>query len=169
MAWAPDPMKSIAPAAATEQKIDRIVLSGRNVRTKSAGILSENGGEASPGVTLLASVDGIKMRVYSGTSGAFCARTAAGRPTEISEPIESREGCLYGKDHREEIRFVRPCKCKAQECSEQRQLPGLNAQFHLSLLPRPYNSFWQESVASKEQDACLSVTESQRYRWSCND
>jgi hypothetical protein len=27
MAWTPDPMKSIAPAAATEQKIDRIVLS----------------------------------------------------------------------------------------------------------------------------------------------
>ena len=68
-----------------------------------------------------------------------------------------------GKDHREEIRFVCPCKCKAQarECSEQRQLPGLNAQFHLSLLPRPSNSFRQESVASKEQDACLSVTESQ--------
>jgi hypothetical protein len=30
MAWAPGPMKSIAPAAATEQKIDRIVLSDRN-------------------------------------------------------------------------------------------------------------------------------------------
>jgi len=28
MACAPDPMKSIAPAAATEHKIDRIVLSG---------------------------------------------------------------------------------------------------------------------------------------------
>ena len=75
MARAPDPMKSIAPAAATEQKIDRIVLSDRNVRMKSAGILSENGGEASPGVTLLARVDGIKMRVYPGISGAFCART----------------------------------------------------------------------------------------------
>jgi hypothetical protein len=168
MAWAPDPMKSIAPAAATEQKIDRIVLSDRNVSTKSAGILSENGGEASPGVTLLASVDGIKIRVYPGTSGAFCARTAAGRPTEISEPIESREGCLYGRDHREETLRM-PIKMQSTKCSEQRQLPGLNAHFRLSLLSRPYNSFWQESVASKEQDACLSVTESQRDRWSCKD
>jgi hypothetical protein len=30
VAWAPDPMKSIAPDAATVQKIDRIVLSDRN-------------------------------------------------------------------------------------------------------------------------------------------
>ena len=68
-------MKSIAPDAATVQKIDRIVLSDRNEGTKSAGILSENGGETSPSVTLLTSVDGIKMRVYPGISGAFCART----------------------------------------------------------------------------------------------
>jgi hypothetical protein len=90
-------MKSIAPAAATEQKIDCIVLSDRNVRTKSAGILSENGGEASPGVTDLASVDGIKMYVYPNTSGAFCARTAAGRPTEISETDRIPQECLSAK------------------------------------------------------------------------
>ena len=78
MAWAPDPMKSVAPVAATEQKIDRMVLSDRNEGTKSAGILSENGGEASPSVTDSSDVANRSGDLRGRRAGAWIASTAQG-------------------------------------------------------------------------------------------